>query len=310
MNYYERYCGDYGRDTAHLSLMEHGAYTLMLDVYYATEKPLPASLDALYRICRAMSKDEQRAVKSVAEQFFPVGSDGVRRNARAERDIIKASARIKAARINGMRRCADRLDVTEDEPSGLPSGLPNGSANESPPDCPPGTYGESTTRHSPSKPNVKTKAREPAVPVALPDWMPPEWMDFDEMRRAKNGKAWTRRAQEMAIRELGKLRAAGHDPTAVLCQSIIAGYPGLYPPKVASIGGRSMSPSELKSKTIDDIISQGNSNGISIDGVAERVDRPAVSAFALDLRQQGGHDVRGSGQAGHDGDLGGTVGKV
>ncbi|AYQ89318.1 DUF1376 domain-containing protein [Burkholderia gladioli] len=26
MNYYERYCGDYQRDTAHLSLTEHGAF--------------------------------------------------------------------------------------------------------------------------------------------------------------------------------------------------------------------------------------------------------------------------------------------
>ena len=42
VNYYERHLGDYARDTAHLTMVEHGAYTLLLDRYYATESPIPA----------------------------------------------------------------------------------------------------------------------------------------------------------------------------------------------------------------------------------------------------------------------------
>ena len=72
MNYYERYCGDYQRDTAHLSLAEHGAYTMLLDTYFSVEKPLPKDLSSLYRVCRAMTRLEQHAVKVVADQFFPV----------------------------------------------------------------------------------------------------------------------------------------------------------------------------------------------------------------------------------------------
>lgn len=41
MNFFKLYIGDYQRDTAHLSVTEHGAYLLMLQHYYATEKPLP-----------------------------------------------------------------------------------------------------------------------------------------------------------------------------------------------------------------------------------------------------------------------------
>ena len=104
MNYYERYCGDYQRDTAHLSLAEHGAYTMLLDTYFSVEKPLSSDLPSLYRVCRAMTRLEQQAVKAVAEQFFPVSeADGLRHNRRADREIAKARPKIEAARINGRK---------------------------------------------------------------------------------------------------------------------------------------------------------------------------------------------------------------
>lgn len=104
VNYYERYCGDYQRDTAHLSLAEHGAYTMLLDTYFSVEKPLPKELPSLYRVCRAMTRIEQQAVKTVAEQFFPVLEiDGLRHNRRADREIAKARPKIEAARINGKK---------------------------------------------------------------------------------------------------------------------------------------------------------------------------------------------------------------
>ena len=49
--WYARYPGDYLRDTAHLSLMENGAYTLLLDHYYSTG-PLLVDKDGLYRVCK------------------------------------------------------------------------------------------------------------------------------------------------------------------------------------------------------------------------------------------------------------------
>src|SRR6185436_7768871 len=91
------------RDTMHLSLAEHGAYSLMLDTYYATERPLPQEYDSLYRICRAMSRAEQEAVRSVAEQFFKVSDDGLRHNNRADEEIAQAIPKIKAAQENGKR---------------------------------------------------------------------------------------------------------------------------------------------------------------------------------------------------------------
>jgi len=90
MNYYPRYPGDYLRDTAHLSLVEHGVYTILLDHYYSREQPLPADIEQLIRIARATVEYEQAAVRSVAEEFFPIDSrDGLRHNRRADEELQK-----------------------------------------------------------------------------------------------------------------------------------------------------------------------------------------------------------------------------
>lgn len=70
MKWYKRFPGDYSRDTAHLSIVEHGAFALMLDVAYGTAKPLPADRKALHRILRAETPAEKAAVNKVATEFW------------------------------------------------------------------------------------------------------------------------------------------------------------------------------------------------------------------------------------------------
>lgn len=108
MNYYRRFMGDYASKTADLSLAEHGAYNVLLDTCYSTERPLPGGHDALYRLCRAMSKDEQQAVRNVADRFFPLAGDGMRHNPRAEEEIAKAQATIAKQRESGVESAAKR----------------------------------------------------------------------------------------------------------------------------------------------------------------------------------------------------------
>lgn len=127
MNYYRRYLGDYARDTAHLSLTEHGVYTVLLDTLYATEKPLPAEPEAIYRICRAVTEDERAAVDAVVQQFFPVNGVG-RMNARARREIEKGQAAIERMRQKG-REGAKRRWGGDREPHGVPHDDPNGVPN-------------------------------------------------------------------------------------------------------------------------------------------------------------------------------------
>lgn len=119
MNYYKRHLGDYAKDTRHLSLAEHGAYCLLLDYYYSTEKPIRD--DRCERIANAYTDDERKAVRSVLESFFTLTEEGWL-NRRADVEIsefhdksLKAKA-AAAARWSG--RNADASETHSDPHSG------------------------------------------------------------------------------------------------------------------------------------------------------------------------------------------------
>lgn len=89
MNYYKRHLGDYAAATRHLSILEHGVYTLLLDLYYVTEKPLPSEEKAVWRLAGARSKDEREAVSQVLNEFFELQEDGWHQ-ARCDEEIMDA----------------------------------------------------------------------------------------------------------------------------------------------------------------------------------------------------------------------------
>jgi uncharacterized protein YdaU (DUF1376 family) len=117
VNYYERHLGDYARDAGHLSMLEHGAYTLLLDRYYTTERGIPA--DQAHRVCRARTREEREAVDTVLAEFFTL-EDGCWVNGRATREVTKMQAKVKAAQENGKR--GGRPKATKTEPNGNPPG--------------------------------------------------------------------------------------------------------------------------------------------------------------------------------------------
>ena len=145
MNFFKLYIGDYQRDTAHLSIAEHGAYMLLLQDYAATEKPLPSG-KALHRMLRAQDKTEREAIDSVATQFWLTTDDGLV-NDRADVEITKAAAQAdtnaRIAREREDRRKAARKPneqstnrATNGQPNQTPdSSVPNGTGGE-PPDKP------------------------------------------------------------------------------------------------------------------------------------------------------------------------------
>lgn len=87
MNFYKRHIGDYLKDTAHLTLLEHGVYSRLLDVYYTRESGIPDAQAA--RLIGARGKEETAALKVVLDEFFEL-VDGTWIQDRCEREIHAA----------------------------------------------------------------------------------------------------------------------------------------------------------------------------------------------------------------------------
>lgn len=125
MNFFKLYIGDYQRDTAHLSIAEHGAYMLMLQHYYATESPLPTG-KALHRMLRAQDKTERDAIDSIVSKFWNETSDGLV-NERADAEITKAAAQADTNRTIALQREALRKAKREQH-----EGSTNRATNDQP----------------------------------------------------------------------------------------------------------------------------------------------------------------------------------
>ena len=169
MNYYERHIGDYMRDTAHLTMLEHGAYTLLMDRYYATEAGIPA--DQAHRLARARTREEKAAVDAVLQEFFAL-VDGVWTKRRIEQEIEKAQAKINAAKENGRKggrpkrvKKTDELE-TQQKPSGLSAGSENETQQKA--HQAPDTRHQSTTSLQQAASETQPETGQTVAAVAAP----------------------------------------------------------------------------------------------------------------------------------------------
>ena len=122
MNYFELHIVDYQRKTAHLSLAEHGAYSLMLQTFYATERPLPADRKVLCRLLRADTPAERKAIDSIATQFWQVTDLGLT-NKRADEMLENYRRWVEQQKANGKRggRRSPTHGLTDGEPIANPT---------------------------------------------------------------------------------------------------------------------------------------------------------------------------------------------
>lgn len=222
MIYYKHYIGDYQRHTGHLSLAQDGAYRRMMDHYYSTEQPLPADRNILNRICGAMEKVEREAVDFVAKAFFRE-FEGHLHHERIDEEVSIAQEKIANLKVNaqagGKQSGKSRSSKSEAD------GEANASANAQ------AETNNKSEVSSQSKPNGlgKNKAQ---LSVALPSWLPKDlWKDWVSYRKSIKAPL-TQRAAELCIGKLEKLRAEGHDPRAVIENSVMSGrWTGLFAPK-------------------------------------------------------------------------------
>jgi uncharacterized protein YdaU (DUF1376 family) len=209
VNFYKHHLGDYDGATAHLSWEEDLAYTRLLRAYYRREKPIPANPAETYRLVRALTATQKRAVTTVLHEFFVEQEDGWH-NKRADEEITAYQAQADTNRRIARERIVPRTVQR--------------------------TVHDSSTKRIPNQePEPLTINQEPKKerkqPVAaLPDWLPEEpwnaWLEVRQKIKAPN----TARALSIALKALDDLRGKGFDPSAVLENCTMRGWRGIYPP--------------------------------------------------------------------------------
>ena len=136
MNFYKRHLGDYAKDTRHLNLTEHGAYTMLLDFYYSTEKPLPHDI---LKFMAPRTKDELAAYRSVLKQFFTKQNGSVWFHGRCCEEIKRYKEKIDTYRASGRKGGSKRQAIAKQSLSGaddfrLENQIPDTRGQEPEPD--------------------------------------------------------------------------------------------------------------------------------------------------------------------------------
>jgi len=205
VNFYAHHLGDYARNTRHLSMVEHGAYRLLIDLYYVREALLPLDEPALFRLVCARTDDEKLAVTTILAEFFVRTEDGWR-HTRCDEEIAKGQEKQAKARASAAARWDANAMRTQ-----CKGNAPNPNPNPNP------------------KAKEKNKEGQPAL--VLPEWMPAEvWEHWREHRKTIR-KPLTDAAAELTLRNLAEMFNAGHDPVAAIQMSIQNGWTGVFPPK-------------------------------------------------------------------------------
>ena len=112
MNFFQDHIGDYAAATAHLSWDEDAAYKRMIHVYYQHEKPLPNENKKIFRLIRAFSKSQQRAVLSVLEEFFILEDDGYHQK-RCDEEIRRYHDKCDKAKASATARWGIQKQASE-----------------------------------------------------------------------------------------------------------------------------------------------------------------------------------------------------
>jgi len=129
MHYYQFNIGDYRRDTAHLSRIEHSIYRDLIDWYYLDEQPIPMETQSVIRRLRLGSDEEAEALQNVLSDFFTAADDGYHQS-RIDYDIAKYHHECAKNKENGKKGGRPkRLQRNEENPVGSQS-QPTGNQDE------------------------------------------------------------------------------------------------------------------------------------------------------------------------------------
>lgn len=231
MEYYRWNLAKYRKATRHLDPFQDGCYRRLIDEYMETREPLPDNDAALANICRIGIDRWLAEASSVIRAFF-TPKDGYLFHDYCDSELdfqdgktkfhterAQKAAKMRWNKINSLDATSMLQAMLGDARERVEKDIKDKSL----------ISGDDEKKEIlPDQGTEKKKAPKKKQPVVLPDWVPAEtWKAFLEHRQGIK-KPMSEHAQMLAIRELENLQRAGHSPEAVINQSIMRGWAGLF----------------------------------------------------------------------------------
>lgn len=117
MKHYPHHIADFDRATRHLTRIERSVYRDLMDLYYDTEKELPADTSRVCELVLARSNEESTAVERVLNEFFILTENGWF-NSRCDFEIQRFksnnSQRAQAGKASAEARKAKKLQKLQE----------------------------------------------------------------------------------------------------------------------------------------------------------------------------------------------------
>lgn len=206
MHYYKRNIGDYSKKAGRLTMLQHGAYTLLLDSCYDRER-FP-TLDEAIEWTWASTESEVEAVKFVLSRFFKLDGDGQYVQDRILDELLNYHKNADTNKRIALEREAKRKGKRTNRAQ---------SVNEAPPNQEPLTINQEPT----TKKDKKGASAVIVFPEGLDQQAWTRWLDY----RKASGKALKPVSWPSAMQSLAK---HGDQQSAVVDQSIANGWQGLF----------------------------------------------------------------------------------
>lgn len=112
MHYWQLHIGDWSKSCGHLSAAETGFYIRLLNVYYDTEKPIPADIASACRLAGARTSKEREEVARILSDYFVIEQDGWH-NKRADSEINRLNGVSKKRADAAHKRWQSKCDADD-----------------------------------------------------------------------------------------------------------------------------------------------------------------------------------------------------
>jgi hypothetical protein len=198
VHYYKKNIGDYAKKAGRLTMLQHGAYTLLLDACYDRER-FP-TLQTAIEWAWASTEAEVEAVKFVLSRFFTLDKDGYYVQDRILQELLEYHAKSDTNKRIAIERETKRKEKSTNREQSVNEPSPN--------------HKPITNNHKPKNTNTV------APPYGVTDGV---WQDWVKLRKAKKA-AVTQTAIDGIQREADKAGVSLQTVLEMCCERGWTGF--------------------------------------------------------------------------------------